>query len=124
MQKITKEEALDLLREGIFPKCEIARDLMKPVKSEQELENLLLLSSTQKCQFYGYSKKDVKEFTVPTDALYISVNKASDMLVSNEKIYARKIGENEQMFSELKSFVSFLRQCEINGDSFLLYWYE
>lgn len=124
MKKITKEEAIDLLKHGIFPKCKVSREVFKSVKSEQELENFLNLSSFQKCQFYGYSKKEIEDFTIPSNSLPISVNEATDMLASAETIYARKIGEGEQIFSDLESFVTFLKQCELVGDSFLLYWHE
>lgn len=121
MKKITVNEALSQLKHGFFPKCEISRDLLKPVKSEQELQNFLNLSSVQKCQFYGYEKKDIKNFKVPDGGLEVSVNEATDMLTSGETIYARVIGENERSFMDLNSFVTFLRKCNINGDNFLLY---
>ena len=121
MKKITVNEALSQLKHGFFPKCEISRDLLKPVKSEQELQNFLKLSTVQKCQFYGYEKKDIKNFKVPDGGLEVSVNEATDMLTSGETIYARVIGENERSFMDLNSFVAFLRKCNINGDNFLLY---
>lgn len=121
MKKISYNEALSLLMYGFFPKCEVSRDLLKPVKSEQELKNFSELSSVQKCQFYGYEQEDIKKFKVPDDGLELSVNEATDMLASGETIYARVIGENEQSFSNLNSFVAFLRKCNINGDNFLLY---
>ena len=121
MKKITVNEALSQLKHGFFPKCEVSRDLLKPVKSELELKNFSELSSVQKCQFYGYEQEDIKNFKVPDDGLELSVNEATDMLASGETIYARVIGENEQSFTDLNSFITFLRKCNINGDSFLLY---
>ena len=121
MKKITVNEALSQLKHGFFPKCEISRDLLKPVKSEQELQNFFKLSTVQKCQFYGYEKKDIKNFKVPDGGLEVSINEATDMLTSGETIYARVIGENERSFMDLNSFVTFLRKCNINGDNFLLY---
>ena len=121
MKKITVNEALSQLKYGFFPKCEISRDLLKPVKSEQELKNFSELSSVQKCQFYGYEQNEIENFKVPDGDLELSVNEATDMLVSGETIYARVIGENERSFNNLNSFVAFLRKCNINGDNFLLY---
>ena len=121
MKKITVNEALSQLKHGFFPKCEVSRDSLKPVKSERELQNFLKLSSVQKCQFYGYDQKDIKNFKVPDGALELSVNDATEMLCQGEKIYARVMGENEQSFVDLNSFVAFLRKCDINGDNFLLY---
>lgn len=121
MKKITVNEALSQLKHGFFPKCEISRDLLKPVKSEQELQNFLKLSTVQKCQFYGYEQDEIKNFKVPDGGLELSVNEATDMLFEGEKVYARVIGENEQSFTTLNSFVAFLRKCNINGDNFLLY---
>ena len=121
MKKISYNKALSLLMHGFFPKCEVSRDLLKPVKSEQELKNFSELSSVQKCQFYGYEQEDIKKFKVPDDGLELSVNEATDMLASGETIYARVIGENEQSLNNLNSFVAFLRKCNINGDNFLLY---
>lgn len=121
MKKITVNEALSQLKHGFFPKCEISRDLLKPVKSEQELQNFLKLSTVQKCQFYGYEQDEIENFKVPDDALELSVNEATDMLFEGEKVYARVIGENERSFMVLNSFVTFLRKCNINGDNFLLY---
>ena len=122
MKKITVAEARKLLELGIHPKCEVSRDVFRPVKSMQELENFLNLSSCQKCQFYGYDENEIKEFKVPDDAIKMSVEEATDMVALGEKIYARVIGEkNELTFMSLNSFVAFLRKCDINGDSFLLY---
>lgn len=121
MKKITVNEALSQLKHGFFPKCEISRDLLKPVKSEQELQNFFKLSTVQKCQFYGYEQNEIKNFKVPDGGLELSVNEATDMLFEGEKVYARVIGENEQNFTDLNSFVTFLRKCNINGDTFLLY---
>lgn len=121
MKKITVNEALSQLKHGFFPKCEVSRDSLKPVKSEQELQNFLKLSSVQKCQFYGYEQNEIENFKVPDDALELSIDDSTDMLASGETIYARVIGENEQSFNNLNSFVAFLRKCNINGDNFLLY---
>lgn len=122
MKKITVAEARKLLELGIYPKCEVSRDVFKSVKSHQELENFLSLSSYQHCQFYGYDENEIKEFKVPDDAIKMSVEEATDMVALGEKIYARVIGEkNEFTFMNLNSFVAFLRKCDINGDSFLLY---
>ena len=121
MKKITVAEARKLLELGIHPKCEVSRDVFRPVKSMQELENFLNLSSCQKCQFYGYDENENESFKVPDDAIGMSVEYATDMVASGEKIYARVIGENEQSFTEMYSFFSFIRKCEIHGDSFLLY---
>lgn len=121
MKKITVSEALSQLKHGFFPKCQVSRDLLKPVKSEQELKNFSELSSVQKCQFYGYEQNEIENFKVPDGGLEMSVNEATDMLASGKAIYARVIGENEQSFNNLNSFVAFLRKCNINGDNFLLY---
>lgn len=122
MKKITSYDALKLLEQGIYPKCEVERDLKLPVKSQQELENFIKKSSVQKCQFYGYEQEDIENFRVPNDSTSTSINVATNLLVSGEKIYARVIGEkNEFTFMNLNSFVAFLRKCDINGDSFLLY---
>lgn len=121
MKKISYNEALSLLKHGFFPKCEVSRNLLKPVKSEQELQNFLKLSTVQKCQFYGYEQDEIKNFKVPDGGLELSVNEATDMLFEGEKVYARVIGENERSFMVLNSFVTFLRKCNINGDNFLLY---
>lgn len=122
MKKITSYDALKLLEQGIYPKCEVERDLKLPVKSQQELENFIKKSSVQKCQFYGYEQEDIENFRVPNGSTSTSINVATNLLVSGEKIYARVIGEkNELTFENLNSFVAFLRKCNINGDSFLLY---
>ena len=121
MKKITVDEALNQLKHGFFPKCEVSRDLLKPVKSERELQNFIAKSSIQKCQFYGYEQKDIKKFKVPNNGIELSVNDATEMLVKGKTIYARVMGENERSFMDLNSFVTFLRKCNINGDNFLLY---
>ena len=64
---------------------------------------------------------DIKKFKVPNNGIELSVNDATEMLVKGETIYARVMGENEQSFTTLNSFVAFLRKCNINGDNFLLY---
>ena len=122
MKKITVDQARRLLELGIYPKCEVSRGVFRPVKSTQELENFLSLSSYQHCQFYGYDENEIKNFKVPADAIEMSVEEATDMVALRKQIYARVIGEkNEFTFMNLNSFVAFLRKCDINGDSFLLY---
>ena len=124
MKKISANEAQKLLKQGLFPKCEVSRDVFKTVKSEQDIENLLNLSSLQKCQFYGYDEKEIEEFKVPDNCLSISTNEATDMVADGKTVFARIIGENEQSFSNLKSFSRFLNRCRINGENLLLYWHE
>lgn len=121
MKKITVDQARKLLELGIHPKCEVSRDVFRPVKSMQELENFLNLSSYQKCQFYGYDKNEIESFKVSADAIEMSVEEATDMVALEKKIYARVIGEDEKSFADLNSFISFIKKCEMNGDSFLLY---
>ena len=121
MKKITVAEARKLLELGIHPKCEVSRDVFRPVKSTQELENFLSLSSYQKCQFYGYDENEIESFKVPDDAIGMSVEEATDMVALRKQIHARVIGENEQSFADLNSFFAFIKKCEINGDNFLLY---
>jgi hypothetical protein len=124
MKKISVKEARQLLMQGIFPKCEVSRDVFKPVKSERELMNFLDLSSLQKCQFYGFDNEEIENFKVPDGSLTMSSNEALAMVADGEKIFARIIGENEQSFSNLTSFGAFLKRCEVNGENYLLYWHE
>ena len=121
MKKITVDQARRLLELGIYPKCEVSRGVFRPVKSTQELENFLSLSSYQHCQFYGYDENEIKNFKVPADAIEMSVEEATDMVALRKQIYARVIGENEQSFADLNSFFAFIKKCEINGDNILLY---
>lgn len=121
MKKITAKEAKRLLELGIFPKCQVSRDVMKPVKSLRDLNNFLKLSAYQKCQFYGYSQKSLNEFKVPDNIESLSIDSATDKLLSGETIQARAIDGEEKCFSDISSFVSFIKKCDINGDNFLLY---
>ena len=123
MKKITVDEAKKLLEHGIFPKCQVERDLMKPIRSVRELNNFIKLPAYQQCQIYGYDQKELDEFKVPKDSISLSVNDAADMLLASKLIYARKISGEEESFSNMTSFVSFIRKCDVNGDKFLLYWY-
>ena len=100
MKKITVDEARHLLTCGIFPKCEVERDLMKPIRSLRELDNILKLSSFQK----------------------LSIDEATHTILSKEPVFVRLIEGDEKSFSDINSFVSFLKQCEINGDNFLIFW--
>lgn len=95
---------------------------MKPVKSLRELDNFLKLSTYQQCEFYGYSQENLKKFHVPDNSIALSIDEATDMILSKEKIYARQISEEEKCFSDISSFVSFIKKCDVNGDNFLLYW--
>lgn len=122
MKKITVDQARELLKQGIHPKCEVSRDMFEPVKSTADIERFLSLSSYQGCQFYGYEQEEIESFKVPDYAAEISVDEATDMLVSGEKIFAQIIGENEQCFSNLGSFVTFFKKCDFHGDTYILYW--
>ena len=75
----------------------------------------------QRDKFYGYGKKEIDEFKIPDGALPLTINQATSLLILKRNIFARVIGEDEQIFADLNSFVSFLKKCEIHGDSFLLY---
>lgn len=122
MKKITVDEATKLLEAGIFPKCQVSRDLMKPVRSVRELDFLLSLSAYQQCQFYGFNQKELDEFQAPDDSIALSVDEAADMLLTKETIYAKTILGKEETLSNMTSFASFIRKCDVNGDNFLLYW--
>ena len=125
MKKISQNEALCQLKHGFYPKCEVDRDILKPVRNPRDVENFVKLSSVQKCQFYGYDREEVRSFVIPENGLEISVDEATEMIMEGEKIYARILGEkDEQTFADVNSFVAFIKKCNINGDNILLYWYE
>lgn len=122
MKKITVDEAIQLLERGFFPKCQVERDIMRPVRSVRELDLLLSLSAYQQCQFYGFEQKELDRFKIPDDSISVSVEEAADMLLTKETIYAKTILGKEETLSNMTSFASFIRKCDVNGDNFLLYW--
>ena len=123
MKRITFDEAKKLISIGIYPKCEVSREVFKPVNSFRELENLRNLSSIQGFTLYGYEEREIEDFKVPDDSIELSINEALSIILENENIYAKTIGGKEEVcFSSFHSLSSFIKECESSGEQFLLYW--
>lgn len=128
MKKISKQEAIRQLGLEIFPKCEVSREVFKSIKTLDELQQLEKKSSVQKFELYGYDEKTIEAFVIPKDALPITIDEATDLIMSpkpEDAAYIKVIECEEQKFSQpsqLSEFISLYRKCTFKGDSFLLYW--
>lgn len=122
MKKISLQRAMDLLTLGIFPKCEVSRDVRHPIRSMSELESYQRLSEVQGFTLFGYDDETLRNFQIPENSLSVNIDEASDMLVSGSHIYGRRIEEDEVVFSSIRELLEFYKSCQNSGDSFLLYW--
>lgn len=128
MRKIEKKEALELISLGIFPKCEVSREVFRPVKTVEELNSLERLSSVQRFVLYGYSRSEIASFKIPENALTVSIDEATKLIIGtcpDDYVYFKIIGKEEILFSsknQLFDFIKLYQKCTYNGDPFLLYW--
>lgn len=122
MEKINLNRATELLTIGIFPKCQVEREILRPIRSFIELDNYRNLSGIQDFTLFGYDDKALMDFRIPDDALSVNLDEATDMLVSGSIIYGRRIEEDEVVFTSVRELLEFYKACQNSGDSFLLYW--
>lgn len=122
MKKITLERANELLKMGIYPKCEVSRGIRRPIKSLADLEHFKNLSKVQGFELFGYDNSIIQKFKIPNNALDVNIDEASQMIMSGEQIYGRRIEEDEITLSSLSELLDFYRKVNNSGDSFLLYW--
>lgn len=123
MHKINEDEARNLIILGLFPKCEVSRDIFKTVSSERELTNLKNYSNYQSFTLYGWSDKEIKDFTIPKEYCPISLDTAFSQLTSTENpVRAKVLGESKEIvFSSYQEFVSWYKSILVRKDPFLLY---
>lgn len=125
MKKINETQAIELINQGFFPKCYVAR-IMKPIRSKSELEHLQRLASVQPYTLYGFSNAEISRFkNLEDDVISISLDEAIEMLSIGEEVYAKVLGEKEiYNFLSANSLIDFYKKNSINGNSVLFYWKE
>ena len=124
MKKITKDETIQLIDKGIFPKCEVSRGTFVPVKSISELQRLEHLQDVQGFTLWGYEESELSDFNVPKRGIKIAINEATELILHNSPIFVKAIGENVKGFSnanQLRNFIEYCRQLEFKGTSFFVY---
>lgn len=123
MKKIDETRAIELIKQGFFPKCIVARNL-RPIRSEAELEQLKRLRSVQSYTLCGYSDAEIAKFkNLPDTAISISLNEAIEMIYLEEEVYAKVLGERKTYkFSSANSLLEFYRKNSFSGNSILLFW--
>lgn len=128
MKKINQQEAIRQLNLGLFPKCEVSRDVKVPVRTLVELGNLERLKGVQSFILYGYNDEEIRSFIIPEGALTVDINEATDLILGNKPedyVCILPIGKEEMKFSspsQLSEFLDLYRKYNFNGDPFLLYW--
>ena len=123
MEKITKSRAIELLEKGIFPKCEVSREVFKIIHSLKDLEYLESLSSVQGFVLYGYTDKEIEDYHIPEESVKVDIDEAYQILDGTSLIGAKLIGENNQvLLSNANDLNSFLRKH--SSENFLLYWLD
>ncbi len=123
MKKIDETRAIELIKQGFFPKCIVSRTL-RPIRSEAELEQLKRLVSVQSYTLCGYSDAEIAKFQkLPDNAISISLNEAIEMIYLGEEVYAKVLGERKTYkFSSANSLLEFYRKNLSSGNSILFFW--
>lgn len=130
MKKIRKSEAIHLIRIGIYPQCEVARDEYVPIKSFSDFDRLERLSTVQGFTLWGYEDAEIEAFKIPEDALPVTKEEAYDFIISNNPndcIIMKVIGAEDTVFShkyQMRDFENLWKKCERLGVPYLLYWCE
>ena len=128
MKKITKQRAIELINLGIYPLCEVSRDVKRSVTSLTELQNLESLSGVQSFILWSYEDSEIESFKIPENALSVTVDEATNIILANDSadcICLKVIGKEERIFSginQLKEFLELHKKCEFLKIPFLLYW--
>lgn len=123
MKKITENEAREFIASGLFPKCEVSRDIFETVSSERDLLNLKRYSSSQGFTLYGWDDEEISDFSVPEGYKLLSLDDAIKKL-SREKssIRAKILGKKDEFtFTSYQDFVFWYKSVLVYKDVFLLY---
>lgn len=122
MKRITLERAKELLAMGIYPKCQVSRAVYRSIRSISELEHFKSLSKIQGFELFGYDDSVIQKFKLPDNSIETNIDEATEIILAGEKIYGRRIEEDELMLSSLPELLDFYKKVKDSGDSFLLYW--
>lgn len=122
MKEITLNRTTELISMGIYPKCKVSRGVLRPIRSLLELNNYRSLCSMQDFTLFGYDDDALRIFKIPDDALSVNLDEATDMLLAGFQICARRIEDDEVVFTSIRELLEFYKACQNSGDSFLLYW--
>lgn len=122
MEKITENRAIQLISLGIFPKCEVERGVLRPIKSYADLEKYKNLSSIQGFILWGYTNEEIADFAIPDSAIKISLDESIRMIIDGEPIYGKSIAEPEVLFTSRRELLDFYKKSLNTGDSFYLFW--
>ena len=123
MRRIQEEEAVQLIKAGIFPKCKVAKDTFIPVKTLIDLKNLKDLAEA-KVQSFELYHEDSVENSLPEDAVELSIDSAFILLYNKEKVtvkvYCKNNGKETEV-SNTSQLTSLIRQFNTRGENFVLY---
>lgn len=128
MKKITKQRAIELINLGIYPLCEVSRDVKRSVTSLTELQNLENLSGVQSFILWSYEDSEIEAFKIPENALSVTVDEATNIIMTSnasDYICLKIIGKEERVFSgvnQLRDLLELHKKCEFLKIPFLLYW--
>ena len=120
MKKISNLEAKNIIEAGFPVKALIARNY-QPVNNLTDLDNLIQLDKmgVQHCELY-YEPEDIQ---APDNSYILSLEDAIELVTKNkEKVYS-KLNGKELTFSSPNELISYLKDCLINGNPGILYWY-
>lgn len=124
MERINEAMAIQQLNSGFFPKCKVSREVYRYIHSSDELESYKRLSSCQQFVLLGYTDKEISDFCLSDSEIQISIDEATDMIVSGNPVYGRLIEEDEVKLSSLRELVDFYKRATTLGETFHLYWKE
>lgn len=128
MKKIRKQEATQLIEQGLFPVCQTSsRGDYCFVYSLAELQRLEKLSSSQLFILLGYEVSELQAFQVPSNAIDLTGNDAIALLLKGEKICVKALGEEgEKVFQgkgQFRDFENFYKENVLYHRPFIIYWY-
>lgn len=120
MKKISYAKSKELIQNGFPVKALIARNY-QPVNNLTDLDNLIQLDKmgVQHCELY-YEPEDTK---VPDNAYDLSLIEAINLITNDKETICSKISGKEVFFSSSNELISYIKECIINGDPGILYWY-
>ncbi len=124
MKKITENEAREFIALGLFPKCEVSRDIFETVSSERDLLNLKNYSSSQGFTLYGWDDEELSDFSVPEGYKLLSLDDAIKKLSYDKScsIRAKILGKKDEFtFTSYQDFVFWYKSVLVYKDVILLY---
>lgn len=121
MKKITENEAIKLIKRGVYPQCQVGR-ISVPIKSIGDFQRYKDLAQQKVQKFELFLPTNT---SVPKGACPLTIEEALLELQAKTSvlIYVLKNGK-ESFVANRSELMSYCERCNVRGENIVLYKYK